>query len=462
MAQWHSLGWSPAVTAEIEQEINVQRLTTLLRNQPVTAAAHIVNSLTLTIFALTQGAKLGSVVFAMQAGLLLAAALQFRTWFKNRHRTIPETVSDRPATRAVVYALIFGALWGFFVAALLVARISPGVDLIACIVAAGMMAGGVTMLFMIPAAAAAFIVGIVPAPLTAFFLRDDSFAALVAMYSAIYAACLTAAARTWYSGFVTGVTLRMKNADLAAKAESASRAKSRFLANMSHELRTPLNAIVGFAEMIDRQFHGPVGNPQYLEFARAIRDGGAHLGAVIDDILDLSKIEAGAVDLAEDSVDMIALVDEALLLVRPAIAKTGVKVTTLHEPIPISLIADARRLRQCLVNVLSNAIKFTPNGGAIRVETRRATGGGVLILIGDTGIGIDQADLSEIVKPFVQGRNAERQRHRGAGLGLSIAEQLLQLHGGRLAISSTPGEGTVVALWLPQNRIVEQRLQAAG
>ncbi len=461
MARWHGLGWTPATSADVDRELTVQRVVTLLRNQPVTAAANVINSLTLTTFAASEG-DVGASVFVLQSILLVAAGFQFRSWWRHRKRPMPFEVSERAPTRAVFYALAFGVLWGLYSAALLLSQVSLGVDLLIGIVTAGMMAGGATMLFVIPAGVAAFLLGITPPPFLAFFIRGEPFAELLAVYALIYITCLMAAARTWHGGFFTGVSLRLRNIELAARAEAANRAKSKFLANMSHELRTPLNAIVGFAEMIDGQFHGPVGNARYLEFARAIRDGGAHLGAVIDDILDISKIEAGKVDLVEANTDVAALIDEALLLVKPAIERAELSVSVSHEPNRLDLIADGRRLRQCIVNVLSNAVKFTPPGGKIRIETRRSSTGALLIMIADSGVGIDRADLGDIVKPFVQGRNADLQRQRGAGLGLSIAEQLVQLHGGSLSITSSPGNGTVVTVTLPSSRLTERRAVAAS
>jgi len=240
------------------------------------------------------------------------------------------------------------------------------------------------------------------------------------------------------------------------QAEAANRAKSQFLANMSHELRTPLNAIIGFSEIIEKQFFGPAGSPRYVEYARDIAASGRHLVSLIGDVLDMSKIEAGRLDLEETEIDPVELIDGTAALVRGEAAARGVRIVQEITGIAgISLKADARAMRQVLLNLFSNAIKFTPQGGRMEVRAQRAPDG-VVIEVADTGVGIPPADLPHVTEPFRQAPGSAAQ-YGGTGLGLSITKRLIEMHQGRLDIQSALGKGTTVRVWLPAGRIAETR-----
>jgi signal transduction histidine kinase len=240
---------------------------------------------------------------------------------------------------------------------------------------------------------------------------------------------------------------------LAYKAEAANRAKSRFLANMSHELRTPLNAIIGFAEVIEQQFKGPVGNAQYLEFAKAILDSGRHLVGLIDDILDISKIEAGRATLDEHATSPHRLIESVVKLTESSVARAQINFeTTVERDLP-DIYVDERKMIQALVNLIANSVKFTPVGGRIRLEARRNGDGGMTFLVGDTGTGIPPGEINDVLKPFVQSREAERRRVPGTGLGLPLTEELVKLHGGTMTLTSAPNQGTTVILQLPPERM---------
>jgi len=284
------------------------------------------------------------------------------------------------------------------------------------------------------------------------------------VYSVVYLLFLIATGRYSYQNFVDGVRLRMQNAELAYRAEAANRAKSRFLANMSHELRTPLNAIIGFAEVIHNQFKGPVGNPQYVDFARSIYESGRHLVGIINDILDLSKVEAGKIDLQDELTSVQALVERAALLMRPSVDTAKLTLHINVAPGLPDVMVDSRKIGQVLLNILSNAVKFTPAGGSITVDAQRSTDGGILIRIIDTGAGIAPDELQDVLQPFVQSREAERRRVQGTGLGLPLADQFIKLHGGTLSLDSTVGKGTTVTVQLPSIRVLAQQplLRALG
>ncbi|HJS45439.1 MAG TPA: PAS domain-containing sensor histidine kinase [Rhizomicrobium sp.] len=227
----------------------------------------------------------------------------------------------------------------------------------------------------------------------------------------------------------------------------ASRAKSRFLANMSHELRTPLNAIIGFSEVMTREMFGPVG-PRYQEYSRLIHESGAHLLELINGVLDMSKIEAGKFELAEELFELEDVAESAVRFLRIPAERAGVALALEVQPGARLMFADRRAVKQILVNLLSNGVKYTPQGGAVRI-TARAPGSGIEITVSDTGTGISKSDLERLGRPFEQVENAETRAKEGTGLGLALVKSLAQLHGGAAVIDSVLGEGTTVTVRLP-------------
>ena len=446
MARWHAL-WLKPVAPDIEGAVNTERLITMANHQPVAAAAHIVNALILAI-AVRDLAPLW-VVVVFPVLFAAGAALQLDKWWRHRGRR-PANVSDATITRIVLTATYFGMLWGVW-SVLVLSYASAKLGLLVAIVIAGMAAGGTMMLYCIPAALLAFLTCSILPPWLLMMLRDDVLPQPLPAYTLVYMLFIGLSARFSHANFIENVQLRLQNFELAAKAEDASRAKSRFLANMSHELRTPLNAIIGFAEVIHNQFKGPVGNPQYIEFARSIHQSGRHLVGIINDILDLSKVEAGQVALDEEHTPVKAVLDDAAALVRqPGDAAQLVLDVTIENDLP-DVFIDAQKIAQALVNLVSNAIKFTPPGGQIRVRAFKA-GGDVAITVSDTGAGIAEDELVEVMKPFVQSREAERRKIQGTGLGLPLADQYVKLHGGTLSLISALGAGTTATITLPASR----------
>jgi cell cycle sensor histidine kinase DivJ len=231
-------------------------------------------------------------------------------------------------------------------------------------------------------------------------------------------------------------------------AEAANRSKSRFLANMSHELRTPLNAIIGFSEVMTHEMFGTLGSPRYVEYARLIHESGGHLLELINGVLDMSKIEAGKFEIAEETFDFSAIAREALRFVKMPAERKGVVLKAAIAQSAASMFADRRAIKQILINLLSNGIKFTPKGGEVRVTAVRRDGG-IEIAVADTGVGISQADLDRLGQPFEQVENEHVRSQEGTGLGLALVRALASMHGGEAVIESTLGEGTIIRVRLP-------------
>ncbi|MFD1330381.1 PAS domain-containing sensor histidine kinase [Methylopila musalis] len=241
--------------------------------------------------------------------------------------------------------------------------------------------------------------------------------------------------------------LAEKYAEQKSEAESASKAKSDFLANISHELRTPLNAIIGFSEIMESGMFGDLGSEKYYEYCRDIRESGQHLLDVINDVLDMSKIEAGRFGISRQTIDIDKVVLDAMRVITPRAEEKSIALRA-EAATGVTVEVDRRALKQILLNLLSNAVKFTPAGGRITVRTR-AVGGAMNLYIEDTGIGIPKEALPKLGRPFEQVESQFSKSHKGSGLGLAISRSLAELHGGAMRIRSSVGAGTVVLVRLP-------------
>jgi len=231
------------------------------------------------------------------------------------------------------------------------------------------------------------------------------------------------------------------------RAEEANRSKSEFLANMSHELRTPLNAINGFSEIMAGEMFGPLGHERYQDYVRDILSSGQHLLSLINDILDMSKIEAGKMQLQPEPLMPDEVIEQCVRIMRARAEEKRIQLNVDGDDLP-QIQADPRALKQVLLNLMSNAVKFTPEGGRVHVRGFHAADG-IVLQVADTGIGISEDDLPRVGRPFEQIENQHSKTHQGSGLGLALSKSLVELHGGRLRIDSKLGEGTTVSFTLP-------------
>ncbi len=261
-----------------------------------------------------------------------------------------------------------------------------------------------------------------------------------------------------YRGVGKDVTVRRQSEINVLKAKQAaereSKTKSEFLAVMSHELRTPLNSIVGFSEILAEERQGPHANPDYAEYAKSIHQSGRHLTSLINDILDITRFERGSMSLVEQEVDIVELAEVCLKMCRQAAEETRVGLVENHAFTQLEVVGDITRLRQVLINLMTNAIKFSPPDSSVEVKVERFADGRVAVAVIDTGIGIEAAKLERIFEPFAQVDGGLSRSFGGLGLGLAVARRMARLHGGDVVITSRPGVGTTARLVLPANRVL--------
>lgn len=245
--------------------------------------------------------------------------------------------------------------------------------------------------------------------------------------------------------------------DAKEVADTANRTKSEFLANMSHELRTPLNAIMGFSEVIKNEMFGHIAVPQYVEYARDIYGSGAHLLDIINDILDLSKVESGKFDLTEENVAIEEVVFAVCNIVKGKADEKNLHIAPRLPGVMPRLYADKRALKQMMLNLLSNAVKFTPKDGEVSIAASLDKDGAVMITVTDSGIGVAAEDMEKVLSPFGQVDSALAREHDGTGLGVPLVKAMIELHGGSLDFRSAIGEGSVVTLRFPPDRSIHTK-----
>lgn len=394
--------------------------------------------------------------------LALAAVTVWRISLVFGYRRAANGPEDtrRWARRYAIGAGLAGALWGL--SSFAVFFTSSGLlQGVIAFVLAGMTAGAVALSSAYMPAFVAFAVPAVGTAIIAFAVHGGVIHIGLAAMSTVFLLILLAVARSWNRTIYRSIELQLSNADLIRRLEierdrahAANRAKTDFLANMSHELRTPLNAILGFSEFMRREMLGPLGVPAYRDYVDDINDSGRHLHALINDILDVAKAEAGVLQLDERELDVDEVVESAVRMMRTASEHAEIEIVVTIPPGLPAILGDRRRVRQVLLNLLSNAVKFTKPGGRIAVRATRRDAG-LEIVVEDNGTGMSQSQIEQVFEPFSQFSVDPTLAREGTGLGLGLSRRIMEQHGGTLTLESRLGEGTVARAVFPASRLVD-------
>jgi signal transduction histidine kinase len=453
---------------EFERELRVRQVVDLSRQTPIHAFGNVANG---GLLAWVFWSRLPHAPIAAWLGLFtLFSGFELARWWRKRRWPVPRQVSRRSILMTTGRALFVGGMWAVAVV-FVFPRNDLALQLLILILVGGLGAGAAASMSAQPIACLAFLAPPLISALTLFGAQAGSRVThVIAIMGIFYLITLIAALVGGFASFVTVVRTRIDGRNLEtrllemelAASTEANRAKSLFLAHMSHELRTPLNAVIGFSEIIRDQPFGPAAVEQYRDYANDIHQSGQHLLRIVDDVLDISKIEAGRLELQDSEMELGPAVIAALGLVAQAAGDAGV---TLSAELPADLpelIADEGRVRQILLNLLSNAVKFSRRPGKAVVGAAARPDGGLALWVADDGIGIGEAELATVREPFRQVEGSFSRSHEGAGLGLSLVEGFMTLHGGRLEIESTPSVGTTVTVVFPPERVLRPKQTAAG
>ncbi len=362
--------------------------------------------------------------------------------------------------RFAIGSAVTGTLWGMLGAVTFLT--DAGIlHAFVAFVAAGMTAGAVTVSAAYVPAFYAFALPINLMLALFFLLRGDPVHLAMAAMAFLFAILTTVIARNWNRTIRSVILLGLRNESLVRRlsvqrdrAERASGAKTDFLANMSHELRTPLNAIIGFSEAIKRELFGPIGKPEYKEYAEDIYTSGLHLYELIDGVLDAAKAERGEMKLEESTVDLIGVVEATTRIIWQEAERAGVTVEWRGPKTLPALRADRRLIRQVLLNLISNSIKFSDRGGRIELDAA-VVPEGLALTVSDTGIGMDEGEVERAFEPFTQLASDAAKRRKGTGLGLPLSRRIMEIHDGSLHLTSRPGQGTEAVATFPRARVLD-------
>ncbi|MCR9256661.1 MAG: ATP-binding protein [Alphaproteobacteria bacterium] len=449
MADWHRMGFGGPLTGAVEKELDIERLVFLSRQRFISSAAHFVNS-TLAVILLWpyHGTEL---LFWMLA--FYAFALQgIFGWWKNRDRPRPRSAPVRIRRSGTVTAGAIGILWGVFCAYYMPAD-NDLVLLLLCFIITGNAAGGAIATYPLPSAAFAFIGGLMLPSMATLLTVDSVIAHLIFAMGLGYMLFLVLAVRSAYVTFVQQVTTLVEIGQLREEAESLSKAKSAFLMAVSHELRTPLNAILGFSELLRHELKAKGANGDMLTYTQHIDDSGNSLLKLINEILDVTRLEAGGVTVTEAKVDIMAAIDRAVALFRGESDRKKLTLILPDRHDAIRVRGDQHKIQQILNHLVVNAIRYTPAEGQVEIATRIGPDT-VEIALHNSGDGISEHEQSEIFEPFTRTPNALKTTAIGVGLGLPLSRKLARLHGGDVTLESEAGRGTTVLFTLPADRLL--------
>lgn len=432
------------------REFNVERVMRLNRNQLFGGVASCINPIALCIGLWQDNLALILGPWCL-IGQLFAFA-QFFGWWRNRHRPRPARVSGRSFKKAAVMATLAGSYWGSIIV-LCVPILTPQETIAVVLAAFGTSLVAAALLNPAPLAGFLFFLGAMLPGLVSLSLQYPEIALALNCLAIPYVAFVWMMIIVGHRDLRFLIAKQVENRQLALESRNASDAKSRFIANMSHELRTPLNAIIGFADMMHTETFGPVGHKKYEEYVGAISESGNHLMAIINDVLDISRIDAGSEEIRESDVDVGTLISRCKLLFAERAARSGVRFSTDTAFEQLVLHVDERLIVQVLINLLSNAIHHTADGGEVTLTVSLNPRDGVLFIIRDNGRGMTPEQLARAREPFGSIGNSWVSRGDGAGLGLPISHRFAALHGGQLQVDSEFGNGTKCILRIPASRV---------
>jgi signal transduction histidine kinase len=444
---------------EFEAEVRVRQIIDLARQTPFHAIANVGNGI---LLASVFWGRLSHAAIAVWLGIfaLFSVAGLYR-WWRKRGWPVPARVSRRALVRTTLVAFFAGLMWA---AAVIYAfpREDMTLQLVILFLVGGLGSGAVGSMPSQPVACIAYMGPPLISVLTLLVTQGGQVAHVFTFMGSLFIIVLIAALTSGFTSFATIVRTRIDSRTLAtrllemelAASNEANAAKSQFLANMSHELRTPLNAVIGFSEIIRDQSLGPQAVANYREYANDIHAAGEHLLRIINDVLDISKIEAGKLELQESETDLRGIVRSGIKLMSQTAFESGIALeSTVPDDLPM-VMADELRLRQALMNLLSNAVKFSNRGGTVTVGAGLRPDGAMAIWVADTGIGMSESEIGTALQPFRQVANSLSRSQNGIGVGLSLVDGIVGLHGGRLELFSAPGQGTTVTAVLPPERVI--------
>ena len=431
-------------------------------------------SFALPVFAIVVAAALSLGANQVNAGLWLMAVLTTHAivlWLCSRFEKIeqPDLKLKSWQTRFAIAEFLTGLSWGAMIFVSVSAQGVPSLEIFQFATLLVIIAVGTMLSSNQPAAVAAATLPIMVALVIHFGMGGDklSFAMAImaigaqmfflVLASRLYRTAITMLEYRAEKDLLIGELEQAKaiSDESRRRAEEANLAKSRFLATMSHELRTPLNAILGFSEVMKSEMLGPLPNQQYKDYANDIHSSGQHLLNLINEILDLSRIEAGRHELNEEAVHLAFVVEECHHLLQLKARTKKISIIEQFEPKLPRVWADERAVRQVVLNLMSNAIKFTPTGGEITLKVGWTAGGGQYVAIKDTGPGVPEEEIPIVLSAFGQGSSAIQSAEPGTGLGLPIVQALIKMHGGSFDFRSKLREGTEVIVTFPRTRVME-------
>ena len=448
---------------DFEQEIRVRQVVDLAKQTPIHAFGNLGNG---ALLAWVFWERLPHAAIAGWLGLFTVfSALQLSRWWRKRRWPPPTQVSRRAIQKTTGWALFAGVLWATAVV-FAFPRDDMTLQLLILFLVGGLSAAAVASMSAQPVACIAFLTPPLVSVLALLAIQMGTpVTRAISAMGALYLVTLFAALLSGFSSFVTIVRSRIDSRTLETKllqmelaaSTEANRAKTLFLANMSHELRTPLNAVIGLSEIIRDQSLGADATAQYRDYANDIHDSGQHLLRIVNDVLDISKIEAGRLELHDGLMEIGPTVAAAIRLVEPMAQETGATLSVeLPSDLP-ALYADELRVRQILLNLLSNAVKFSRHPGTAKVGATLRPDGCLALWVADNGIGMTESEVAMAREPFRQVESSYARAHDGTGLGLSLVQGFMTLHQGKLEIDSTPTVGTTVTVVFPPERVLWAR-----